>query len=173
MADPPTYPTGKKYAYSNVGYSIVGAMAEKVTGTSWEDLMQREVFEPLNLTDAGFGPPKSGDEMLEQPRGHRAALVGKVSVDDQADNSPIMGPAGTVHMTLGNLCTFASEHLRGDLGAGTLLSPETYQLLHTPTLDYYACGWIRKEPGQMIPHTVFWHNGTNTLWYALVVFIPK
>jgi CubicO group peptidase (beta-lactamase class C family) len=173
IADKPANPPGKKYAYSNVGYTIAGAMAEKVTGVTWEDLVKREVFEPLELSEAGFGPPKSADETLEQPRGHRKVLAGKVSVDDEADNTPIMGPSGTVHMTLSDLCTYATEHLRGDLGEGKLLSAETYKLLHTPGLNHYACGWIRKEPGKEIPYTVYWHNGTNTMWYALVVFIPE
>ena len=173
IATKPANPPGEKYAYSNVGYTIAGAMAEKATGATWEDLVKREVFEPLKLTGAGFGPPKSPDETLEQPRGHRVYLGGKVSVDDEADNTPIIGPAATVHMTLGDLCTYATEHLRGDLGEGKLLSAETYKLLHTPALNHYACGWIRKEPGEEIPYTVYWHNGSNTMWYALVVFIPK
>lgn len=173
IADKPAYPPGKKYAYSNVGYTIAGAMAEKVTGAAWEDLVKREVFEPLGLSDAGFGPPKSADETLEQPRGHRKVLAGKISVDDKADNTPIMGPSGTVHMTLQNLCTFAREHMLGQLGTGKLLSAETYKRLHTPELDAYACGWVRKEPSAEIPCTVYWHNGSNTMWYALVVFIPE
>ncbi len=173
MADQPAYPPGKKFAYSNVGYTIAGAMAEKVTGATWEDLVKREVFEPLGLTGAGFGPPKSVDETLQQPRGHRAVLVGKVSVDDQADNSPIISPAATLHMTLDNLCTFATEHLRGDRGAGKLLSAETYKRLHTPEISQYACGWIRNEPSDEIPYTAYWHNGSNTFWYALVAFIPE
>ncbi|MEX0678329.1 MAG: serine hydrolase domain-containing protein [Pirellulales bacterium] len=173
IADKPAYPPGKKYAYSNVGYTIAGAMAEKATGATWEDLVKREVFEPLELTEAGFGPPKSADDTLEQPRGHRKVLAGKVSVDDEADNTPIMGPAGTVHMTLQNLCTFAREHMLGQLGSGKLLSAETYKRLHTPELDDYACGWLRKDPSAEIPCTVYWHNGSNTMWYALVVFIPE
>ena len=40
-------------------------------------------------------------------------------------------------------------------------------------LDRYACGWVKKEPNAEIPHTVYWHNGSNTMWYALVVFIPE
>jgi len=173
IAEKPAYPPGTKFAYSNVGCTIAGAMAEKVTGATWEDLVKREVFEPLKLTDAGFGPPKSADDTLEQPRGHRQILAGKISVDDEADNTTIMGPSGIVHMSLRDLCTYAREHMLGQLGKGTLLSAETYQLLHTPDLNNYACGWIRKEPGAAIPYTEYWHNGSNTMWYALVVFIPE
>lgn len=173
LADKPVFLPGKMYAYSNVGYTIVGAMAEKVTGAIWEDLVKREVFEPLGLTEAGFGPPKSADKTLEQPRGHRNVLAGKIAVDDNADNTPIMGPAATVHMTLANLCTYANEHLQGELGRGKLLSAETYKKLHALELDAYACGWLRKDPSDVIPYKIFWHNGSNTLWYALVVFAPE
>jgi CubicO group peptidase (beta-lactamase class C family) len=173
IAEKPASPPGKKFAYSNVGYTMAGAMAEKVTGTTWEDLVTREVFEPLKLTSAGFGPPKSADKTLEQPRGHITKGGKKVAVSDEADNTPIIGPAGIVHMTLGDLCAYATEHLRGDRGESKLLSAETFKLLHTPVLDRYACGWVKNEPSEKIPQTVYWHNGSNTMWYALVVFIPE
>jgi CubicO group peptidase (beta-lactamase class C family) len=172
MAEKPAQRPGEKFAYSNVGYTIAGAMAETAAGVSWEDLVKREVFEPLELTGTGFGPPKSPSETLDQPRGHRGILDWKTSASDQQDNTPIIGPAGTVHMTLSDLCTYATEHLRGELGTGKLLAAETYKRLHTPKLHDYACGWVVKQPTHEIPYTVYWHNGSNTMWYALVVFIP-
>ncbi len=40
--------------------------------------------------------------------------------------------------------------------------------MHTPPYGgYYAMGWARLADGSM------WHNGTNTLWYAVVAFWPK
>lgn len=50
IATKPAHPPGEKFAYSNVGYTIAGAMAEKATGATWEDLVKREVFEPQELT---------------------------------------------------------------------------------------------------------------------------
>jgi CubicO group peptidase (beta-lactamase class C family) len=173
IAQKPEHTPDEKFVYSNVGYTIAAAMAEKATGATWEDLVKREVFEPLKLTGAGIGPPTSSDETLEQPRGHRVSSSWKVSTEDDEDVTPIIGPAATVHMTLGDLSIYATEHLRGDLGKGALLSAETYKLLHTPELDRYACGWLRKVPDKEIPCTVYWHNGSNTMWYALVVFIPE
>lgn len=173
LGTPPAFPPGQKNAYSNVGITMAAAMAEKVTGTSWEDLVQREVFEPLKLTGAGFGPPLSSDTFLEQPRGHLSRLTGKVALGDDADNSSIMGPSGSVHMTLNDLCIYANDQLRGELGEGQLLSAESYKLLHRPELNQYACGWIVDEPGRRIPSWTYWHNGSNTLWYAMVAFIPE
>jgi CubicO group peptidase (beta-lactamase class C family) len=173
IAEKPAQLVGQKYAYSNVGYTIAGAMAESATGVSWEDLVKREVFEPLKLTDAGFGPPKVSTKSLDQPRGHQIVLGSKVSVSDNKDNTPIMGPAGAIHMTLRDACTYATEHLRGERGTGRLLATETFRRLHTPELGDYAYGWGVKQPTEDIPHTVYWHNGSNTMWCALVVFIPK
>ena len=173
MAEKPISPPGENFAYSLVGYTIAGAMAEKVTGEHWEDLVKREVFEPLKLTSAGFGPPKSPDATLDQPRGHRPLYSSKIAVGDDADNSPIMGPAATIHMTLNDLGTFTKEHMLGEIGQGELLSAETYQILHTPEFNNYACGWIKQYPSKEIPYTTYWHNGTNTLWYAMVMFIPE
>lgn len=172
VAEPPVYTPGTKHLYSNAGCTIAAAMAEQVTGDAWEDLVRREVFEPLDLKGAGFGPPPSGNDTLEQPRGHRNGSERKFAVDDTVDNSPIMGPSGTVHMTLADLCTFANEHLRGERGEGKLLSAETYQLLHAPVLDRRACGWVQADTGFKGQPVMYWHNGSNTLWYALVVFVP-
>ena len=173
LSEKPVSTPGKVYAYSNVGTTIAAAMVEKATNQSWSTLIEREVLQPLTLSSSGFGPPKSSDDLVEQPRGHRTILRGKVAVGDDNDNSPIMGPAATMHMSLQDLCAFATEHLRGHLGDGTLLSQESFVQLHKPARNRYACGWIKREPDASIPHTVYWHNGSNTLWYALVVFIPE
>lgn len=93
-------------------------------------------------------------------------------MNDEADNTAIIGPANAVHMTLADLCKYATEHLRGELGTGKLFAAETYKRLHTPELNDYAHGWVVKRPTYEIPYTVYWHNGSNTMWYALVVFIP-
>lgn len=170
IAEKPASPPGEKHAYSNVGYTIAGAMAEQAAGLGWEELMRREVFRPLKLNSAGFGSPKSSGRKLDQPLGHD--MIDGRKVSDDRDNTPIMGPAGIVHMSLPDLCLYATAHLRGELGSGTLLTAETFKQLHTPELDKYACGWSVRPPSFAIPHTTFWHNGSNTLWYALVVFIP-
>jgi CubicO group peptidase (beta-lactamase class C family) len=178
LANPPATPPGKKMVYSNVGFTIAGAMAEEATGESWSDLVKREVFEPLQLTTAGFGPPKSdvdenGSKRITQPQGHTKLFGWKLAAGEDADNTAIIGPAGIAHMSLVDLCTYATEHLRGDQGQGQLLSAETYQRLHTPNLDDYAYGWVQRDArGKFFP-PFYWHNGSNTMWYALVVFVPS
>ncbi|TWT78025.1 D-alanyl-D-alanine carboxypeptidase precursor [Posidoniimonas polymericola] len=168
LVKPPLTPPGEAFRYSNVGFTIAGAMAEAATGESWEDLVRREVFEPLGLEHAGFGPPKSRAPEFLQPRGHVTRLGFKVAVADTADNTPIMGPAGTACMTLEELCRYGNEHLRGQRGEGKLFTAASYQRLHTPVLDNYGCGWVvTQRDGKVVS---CWHNGSNTMWYAYLTF---
>lgn len=48
---------GTRHVYSNAGYAVAAAMAERVTGRSWESLMKKYVFGPLKLRSARFGWP--------------------------------------------------------------------------------------------------------------------
>jgi CubicO group peptidase (beta-lactamase class C family) len=45
------YSPGKGKAYSNLGYSVLGLIIEKVSGMSYEDYCRKEIFEPLGIYD--------------------------------------------------------------------------------------------------------------------------
>jgi CubicO group peptidase (beta-lactamase class C family) len=164
----PRSEAGESFKYSNVGFTIAGAMAEKQTGIPWETLVRREIFNPLEIKQAGFGPPKDAN----QPRGHQNIGFFKRVAGVEEDNTPIMGPAGTVHMTLADLCTFGNDHVRGETGKGKLLTAKSYRSLHTAKLNNYAFGWVVPKKNSLTDQRMIWHNGSNTLWYALLVLLP-
>ena len=56
------------FLYSNLSYALAGAMAERLTGKSWETLMQERLFVPLGITTAGYGPPGTPGQ-VDQPWG--------------------------------------------------------------------------------------------------------
>lgn len=55
----PDHPPGKTYLYSNVGFVAAGAMLEKITGETWEDLITSRLFEPLGMKSAALVRPAS------------------------------------------------------------------------------------------------------------------
>ena len=69
LASPPAGSVGDDL-YSNLSYMVAGSMAERLTGMSWETLMQERLFVPLGISNAGFGPPGTPGE-VDQPWGHR------------------------------------------------------------------------------------------------------
>ena len=175
LAKEPESHRGERFAYSNVGYTIAGHIAETVAGKAYESLLRERVFAPLGLTSAGFGAPQ-GDAPNQEPIGHRVLLRWfRLRADPfrmRADNSPVTSPAGAVHMTIGDLARFGAAHLEGESAASPALLPRAaWERLHTPCLDDYARGWVRVER-DWAGGPVLWHNGSNTLWYALLMLLP-
>jgi CubicO group peptidase (beta-lactamase class C family) len=52
---PLEFAPGEKWAYSNSGYILLGAVIEKVSGTSYEDFIEQEIFAPLRMTRSSYG----------------------------------------------------------------------------------------------------------------------
>ena len=50
------YEPGEKYRYCGLGFQVMGAVLEKVTGRKACDLMRERVFEPLGMTETTFYP---------------------------------------------------------------------------------------------------------------------
>ncbi|HWP31658.1 MAG TPA: serine hydrolase domain-containing protein [Fimbriimonadales bacterium] len=167
----PAYEPGTKMEYSNYGYVIAGAMAEKVTGKSWEELMKKLLFEPLGMKTAGFGPPG-----LSSPEnvawGHLGENCEPIKPSPLADNPPVIGPAGTVHCSISDWAKYAILHLRGARGEkGLLLKPETFRILHGFD-NGEAMGWIVGDRDWAGGKTLA-HAGSNTLWFAVIWIAPR
>jgi CubicO group peptidase (beta-lactamase class C family) len=172
LAAPPESPPGAKYVYSNAGFTAAGAFAEKAAGKAWEDLMRERLFNPLGMKSAGFGPPGAADA-VDQPHGHTDARR-PVRPGPNADNPPVVGPAGTVHASIGDWAKFVALHVSGERKDGArLLKPETFVKLHEPVGDEpkYAAGWMvldRSWGGRVLTH-----SGSNTMWYCVTWLAPE
>ncbi|KOU35681.1 serine hydrolase domain-containing protein [Streptomyces sp. WM6378] len=53
----PTAAPGHAEEYSNLGYALLGAALVSATGTSYEDLLARQVLAPLGITEISADPP--------------------------------------------------------------------------------------------------------------------
>ena len=164
-------PAGKpgSFEYANANFILAGAAIEHITGGAWEDAIRAELFEPLGMESAGFGAPK-GDE----PWGHTAdgAPVDPAGI---ADNPPVLGPAGTVHVSLTDYAKFARVFLTS---GGDFLTPASVTKLTTPVTSMgtpsrsYALGWGVNPNDARTKGPIFWHEGSNTLWHAAILVAP-
>ncbi len=160
--------------YSNLGFIIVGAIAEARTGKTWEDLIREQIFTPLGIKNAGFGTPGTPGK-VDQPWGHDEKAGKLLALDParaDADNPPALGPAGTINIALKDWLLFAQDQLDGEHGHGKLLKPETYRKLHTPVTGNYALGWGAKLGPDGVPLLIT-HTGSNGYWVADIRIMPK
>jgi CubicO group peptidase (beta-lactamase class C family) len=179
-------PPGKVFLYSNTGYIIAGAMLEKVSGESWEELMRERLFARLDLSSGGFGPPaRLGD--TDQPWAHEwtdARTLKPVPPGPNADNPPFLGPAGTVHLAIEDFARYAAFLLTGSPPGddrAPLLEEASLQILREPIVAApppgaeaasYGLGLgIVRLPGKEAP--VFEHKGSNGMNTALFRFDPE
>ncbi len=168
---PAVHTPGTEYLYSNSGYTIAAAMVEKLTGQSWEELMIKEIFTPLDMKSAGFGPPRQTNPGSE-PVGHNNEGV-PVESGHSADNPSAIAPGGKIHCTLMDWAKFINIHLMGARGKSNLLKAQSFKILHTPPEGQeYALGWIRTER-EWADGWVLTHSGSNNLWFAVVWIAPK
>jgi len=157
------------FVYSNLGYILIGAAIERLTGVPFESALATHVLEPCDVTSAGFGPPPDlwGHGAGRQLRFGR---LGTVSVgrgepttpdDVHSDNPAVMTPAGRLHVTLGDWAKLQRIFL--DDG---FLHPETIERLLTPAAGRghrQALGWA---PAAGIDHVSLGQQGSNTFWVA-------
>lgn len=164
-SDPPKSAPGT-HLYSNLGYMLIGVVLEEVTGLPWEELVKKELADPLGLSTLGFGPPPDETD----PQGHRNFIVilKPMPRDDHASDNPAwLGPAGTVHMSLGDLLRYGQAHLAACKGEmPEFLSQVSCKLMQTPVADSYGFGWVNQNG-------TVWHNGSNTMWYAVLLLDPE
>jgi D-alanyl-D-alanine carboxypeptidase len=161
-------PVGE-HIYSNAGYGLAAAMSERATGNSWESLMWRQLFEPLNMNSAGFGWPAQAH--ANEPWGHHEGEAGFVphSPADQYQLAPFIAPAGDVHLNIIDCARFAQLHLAGLNGSPILLKAAMFEKLHQPHGEY-ALGWNAQQIQGSRAST---HSGSAGTFYAGMIVYPQ
>ena len=147
---------GNEWAYCNGGFILAGAMLEAAAGEPLEDLMEREVFGPLSIPTAGWGPPP--------------AISGHFGGEPSSlDNPKAYDAAGRLHVSLADWDTLCRAALGEPAG---FLEPGTLDAIRTAVSDDppYALGWLVGESEPLGRH--LHHAGTNTLWMTQAVVVP-
>ena len=64
LATPLLAEPGAEFSYSNVGYSLLGILVERVSGRGYEDFVRDELFLPAGLADTGYLLPGWDEKRL-------------------------------------------------------------------------------------------------------------
>ena len=142
LAEPPAFPPGEGFLYSNTNYVLLGVIIEQLTGVPVEQAFQDRVFDPLELsetsfpalTDASIPEPhpqtytfgtnvETIDSLVLPPEVQAAARAGTLAPMDVTDTNPSWGwTAGAGISTAPDL----ADYVEG-LVDGCLLSPQLQQ----------------------------------------------
>ncbi|MER6692862.1 serine hydrolase domain-containing protein [Streptomyces minutiscleroticus] len=117
------HPVGRRHHYSNPGYTLLGALVEKLRGAPWEEVLRAEVLEPLGLgrTSAQPRAPHAG--------GWAVHPWADVLLPEPVEDLGRMAPAGQLWSTARDLARFAVFLAGGD---ERVLSAESVREMRTP-----------------------------------------
>jgi CubicO group peptidase (beta-lactamase class C family) len=166
----PAITPNTKYAYSNLAYMLVGLIAEVAGGGSYAQLMEAEVFGPLQIK-ASFGLPEDGGAGVLsghewQGNSWTPALYG----EEQRLILAVMEPAGGMMASMADYGKYLQQHLLGLQGKSAFLSQDTFRLMHTP-VDTYGLGWVVGDDAVIGHYSV--HGGSIGTYYAITILVPE
>ena len=120
---------GERFSYSNSGYFLLGVIAEKLSGKSYEELLHEKIFTPLNMNDTGYD--NHADILKNRATGYEKQ--GNAYANSRYLDMSIPYAAGSMYSTVEDLYTWDQA-----LYTTTLL-PEKYMTMYFKTL--YPCVW--------------------------------
>lgn len=123
---------GDKFSYSNSGYILLGYIIEKVSGKSYEEIIDENIFKPLNMNDSGYG--KNRPLIKNRAAGYSRGKDGLVNAS-YIDMSIPHG-AGALYSTVEDLYTWDRA-----LYTEKLLSQSSLEKMFTPFKGNYGYGW--------------------------------
>ncbi len=173
-----TLPPGKIYQYSNIGYTVLGLVIERVTGRSFEEYMQTEILAPLKMSNSSF------DIDYIQSEEHICKGYNKKGKEHDYYESREV-PAGGLLTSANDLAHYAQMYLNGGVYKGQqVLFKQSIQNMWTVqnsdvALDYDfktgLCWRNTPKAGVSIIDVVpiWWHSGSTVLFCSQLIFFPE
>jgi CubicO group peptidase (beta-lactamase class C family) len=165
---------GKKYAYSNAGYSILGRIIELVSNQSYESYVNQQLFIPAGMMQTGYLLPNWNTSQIS--RGYNRNIIDAGSPitryqEDKSVNWHLKGNGG-INATQNDMILWYKA-----LKSNKIISKESLEILtkahvSSPKGTYhYGYGWgvkTTKNNTQRISH-----NGSNGAYAHSLIWLPK
>ncbi|WP_220090077.1 serine hydrolase domain-containing protein [Micromonospora saelicesensis] len=177
MTDPPEqiYQPGTVPAYSNYSNALAGYIVERVSGTRFEEYVQRNVLDRAGMPSSTF----------EQPL--PAALRDRVSNGYDTSAGPatpfeIVGtpPPGALSAPATDMARFMLAQLGEPVGFAPLLDQPTRELMQRPALDATSLGTLADGPRMTLGffaedrngHRILGHGGDTKYFHSHLQIYP-
>lgn len=120
----PSAPLRQRWQYNNFMFLTQGVLAEKLTGKSWEALINEKFFQPLGMKTSNLS-------VVDMPKSEDASLgygVKKDSLIDKLDYFNIggMAPAGSINSSVVDMANWVKVWINGGKFNGKEILPASY-----------------------------------------------
>lgn len=168
---------GRRFSYSNTGYTILAMVIEAVTDLPYEQYLDQNLLAPLGMTDSTFEFTTPTD-----PNAYKRLVWGHLDLDTPFAAPPMyLRPAGqftTTAADLGRLASFLLGEGRLPDGSRFIDSNLVNQRGLTKTTEAfrhgleasYALGLARRDRNGVVG---FCHTGSIVGFYAMLCVYPE
>ncbi|MCW5954335.1 MAG: beta-lactamase family protein, partial [Propionibacteriaceae bacterium] len=157
---PLAHPSGEFYEYSNANYSLLGAVVERITGTSYADALHDLVIAPLGLTTTTADPsPQEGIAATYYPWFQQASVVTPAPAV-----SEVGVPSAYVASSAHDLTRLLQAHLGAPSGIESRVLAASREPLGTvDEYSRYASGWIVRPMWELADADEGWDDPNRPL----------
>ena len=128
---PLEFKPGEKWNYSNSGYFLLGFIIEKASGETYESFLQKNIFEPLKLSNTGY----DHFDTIMKKRATGYSLVNGKMVNSLYIDMTQPYSAGSLYSTVEDLFLWNEA-----LFNGKFLSEKSREMMMTPIMNGYGYG---------------------------------
>jgi len=168
-------PPGKLTSYSNYGTALAGYIVEKISGMPFEDYIEENIFELLDMQQSTFRQPLPSHLVDDMSVGY--TYEKGIYKPHEFEYINGLAPAGSMSTTATDIAKFMIAHLQnGKYGENRILEEETAKLMHTqlfthdPRVDGNAHGFWEMTYNGL--RTIS-HGGDTFLFHSLLSIIPE
>jgi CubicO group peptidase (beta-lactamase class C family) len=161
------------YKYSNIDYSLLGRVVEKIEGQDFSAAMQYGLLNPLGMTRSSFHLTPELDKRYA--KGYRNG--------EEAERTPLRdAPAGALLSSVNDMSRFVSFLFADGYAQGAqIVQTETLREMFTPQYDAlpfdfgHQVGLAWMLSGLSVPSgdRLVWHNGGATPFQAHLSLLPE
>ena len=166
-AYPLDFPPGEKWSYCNSGYNLLGYIIENVSGKSYGDFLEQNIFAPLGMAATGQREPRA--LLPLRASGYETNRAGQL-IHRNEDLTDVFS-AGALVSTVGDLAKWNAA-----LDTDEILSAASRAQMWTPvklndgTTHPYGFGWFLQP---WLGHANIGHNGSTAGFSASLQRFPE
>jgi CubicO group peptidase (beta-lactamase class C family) len=171
-ADSLYFPSGTHYRYSNTAYCLLGLLIEKISGKSYSDFLQQDIFGPLGIKGAAVFQINlpifyrvTGYEFSKEGRFVKSDATESIFFSTEAD--------GGIYISMNNYLKWCRAIESGSLASTAAMRKAWQQQTPVDSVRglWYGNGWfIYKTKGA--PEIVY-HTGFNGGFRTVTLMIPS
>ena len=170
-----TAPVGTTYQYSNLNYTTLGLIVQKVSGQSYESYVQQHIFAPLQMRQSFIS------EREAMQHGMATGYCWWFGYPAPAHVPYLRGslPAGFLISSAQDMAQYLVAQLNdGRYPDASVLSSGGVAQLHHPAAtmtthggrgDAYGMGWVISSAGE----PAIWHGGDTANFHSDVIMLPR